>query len=809
MPWKPIKCPSFSSLTFGAKCFVTQRGNGKYLVEYEFIARNRGLKHLLLFLAGMSLVTARSVISFDEDWSFLQEDRPGAQEVEFDASDWRVLDVPHDWSIEGSFREDATTGGAGGWLPSGVGWYRKSFKFSPDWKGKKVWVEFDGVMANSEVWLNGHSLGVRPSGYFSFRHDLTEHLVEESENVLAVRADNSGQPASRWYTGAGIYRHVRLVAANPLHLSPDGVVVTTPQVSSEVASVLVTCELLGVGEEEVSLFHQVFAPNGEMVASVSQGSGEEKAELTIPSPALWSVTRPQLYRLVTQVKVGEVVHDSVATAFGIREAEFRADTGFWLNGVNLKIKGVCLHHDGGGVGAAVPLRVWERRLETLKKLGVNGIRTAHNAVDPGFLDLCDRMGFLVMNEAFDCWEKGKNPHDYHRVFKEWAHRDLRDMIRRDRNHPSVILYSVGNEIRDTHDSEHAKAILKGLIEVCHQHDPTRPVTMALFRPNTTGDYDNGLSDLLDVVGTNYRDLELLEAWKEKPSRKIIGTEQGHERGTWFNCRDHPQHAGQFLWVGIDYLGEARTWPVTTFNAGLLDRTGYVHPRGAERQTWWSEEPVVHVFRRVAATEETPSDPGYEVVEWKRRQVLFPDWTPRDKDRVEQNVEIYTNAAEVELFLNGDSLGTKKVRKDFAVNWKVPFETGTLLAIARIDGQEVARQELKTAGEAARLELAADRARISNNFEDVSHIEVRVVDAEGVTVPRASYKVKYSISGPGRLLALDSGSITNHERFKDTERTTFQGRSLAIVQAKKDEGEIVLRVESEGLEPTSVTLTIGQ
>ena len=287
--------------------------------------------------------------------------------------------------------------------------------------------------------------------------------------------------------------------------------------------------------------------------------------------------------------------------------------------------------------------MWERRLKLLRELGVNSIRTAHNPTAPEFLDLCDRMGFLVMDEFFDCWTKGKNPHDYHLHFKEWSKTDLRDGILRDRNHPSVILYSVGNEIHYTPKPDLAKPILRGLVDVCHETDPTRPVTQALFRPNVSGDYENGLADMLDVIGTNYRDKELLDAWKAKPGRKIVGTEQGHDRSIWAACRDYPQHAGQFLWCGIDYLGESRAWPLTVFNGGLLDRAGFIQPRGWERQSWWAAKPMVKIFRRIAATEETPADPGYEALEWKRRQVLFNDWTPAGNAGTEETVEIYSNA----------------------------------------------------------------------------------------------------------------------------------------------------------------------
>jgi beta-galactosidase len=726
------------------------------------------------------VVSAREVVSLDAGWRFFQGEAKAPEKPKFDDSDWEKVDVPHDWSIAGPFKQDAKSGGAGGWLPTGVAWYRREFE-APEKRGA-VWLEFDGVMERSEVWLNGESVGGWPYGYTRFRCDVTDR-IKNGSNLLVVKADTSKQPASRWYSGSGIYRHVRLVATDAAHFSPDGVFVTTPEIGGR--SAVVEAKVgLSAAAAGLGFRGRVVGPDEKVVAEAAGKDGVIRME--VPRPQLWSVETPVMYRLELALVRGGATLDRVDVPFGIRAFEFRADTGFWLNGKNFKLKGVCLHHDGGGVGAAVPLAVWERRLTTLKEIGVNAIRTAHNPVDPGFLDLCDTMGFLVMNEAFDCWTRGKNRHDYHEFFTDWWERDLRSMVRRDRNHPSIVLYSVGNEIRDTHDTEKAKAILADLVRVCHEEDPTRPVTQALFRPNTTKDYDNGLADLLD-----------------KPSRKIVGTEHGHERSTWLICRDNPQHSGQFLWSGIDYLGEARDWPVTTYNSGLLDRTGVPHPRGWERMSWWSEKPMVKAFRRVAPTEATPPDPGYEVIEWKRRQVLFPDWNPEREG--EQNVEVYTNAEEVELFLDKRSLGKKTVRKDHALNWTVPFESGTLRAVARSKGREVAVDELRTAGEPAKIRITADREGLAPGFENVAHLTIHVVDKEGVPVPNASHRVKLSVEGAGRLIAYDNGSITSHDSFHSDEREVFQGRSLAIIRATAAGGSIEVRATSEGLEASTITI----
>ncbi len=773
------------------------------------------LVSLIALIAASLPASARTVVPLDEGWSFFQGEAAGAEKPGLDTSTWRKVDVPHDWSIEGDFSKDAATTGSGGWLPSGVAWYRKEITLPTGAKGQRVWVEFDGVMANSDVWINGHLLGHRPNGYVSFRYDLTDHLKPDAANLLVVKADTSAQPASRWYSGAGIYRHVRLVTAHPMHVTPWGVYVTTHEATDSAATVKIQTTLTNTSTQAgtITLRTSLVAPDGKTLATTASETtlapGKPDAvtqQIRIPRPALWSVESPQLHTLVTRITRGETVLDEVTTPFGIRTAEFRTDTGFWLNGKNFKLKGVCLHHDGGAVGAAVPLAVWQRRLKTLQELGVNAIRTAHNPTAPEFLDLCDKMGFLVMDEFFDCWTKGKNPHDYHLHFKEWSHTDLRDGILRDRNHPSVILYSVGNEIHDTPKPDLAKPILRGLVDVCHEVDPSRPVTQALFRPNVSGDYKNGLADMLDVIGTNYRDKELLDAWKDKAGRKIVGTEQGHERSTWANCRDNPQHSGQFLWCGIDYLGESRSWPLTVFNGGLLDRAGFVQPRGYERQSWWSTKPMVRAFRRIGNTAATPADPGYEALEWNRRQVLFPDWTPAASEPHEENVEIYSNAAEVELFLNGQSLGQKATRKDgAALNWQVPYQPGILKAVARTDGKEVATDILRTAGKPVKIALLADHPSIGTSFDDVANVEVRLLDENGIIVPSAADLIQFTVAGPGKIIGLDSGNVMSTERFQASGRKAWQGRALAILRATGP-GKIILTATAEGLPAATLEVT---
>ncbi len=428
---------------------------------------------------------------------------------------------------------------------------------------------------------------------------------------------------------------------------------------------------------------------------------------------------------------------------------------------------------------------------------------------PEFLDLCDRMGFLVMDEFFDCWTVGKNPYDYHLYFREWSKTDARDLVRRDRNHPGIVIYSAGNEIHDTPMPELAKEILGGLIEVFHQADPTRPVTQALFRPNVSHDYEDGLADMLDVVGQNYREAEILAAHNAKPSRKIVGTENQHGPEVWRALRDNPAYAGQFLWAGIDYLGESRRWPTISAAYGLLDRTGGVKPQGYQRQSWWSEKPMVRIVRRVAAELPGPVDPGYETEARRLLRTLYMDWTPANKAAHEEYVEVYSNCEEVELFLNGRSLGSKSLPTDATPrHWRVPWEPGTLRSVGRKAGREVATDEMRTAGEAAAIVLAADRATVSAAWDDVVYVTATVVDAKGVRVPGAAARIDFAVSGPGVLVAVDNADVSSIEPFQATARTVFDGQCIAILRASSASRRIVVKATAAGLTGGSVQIGIG-
>jgi beta-galactosidase len=775
--------------------------------------------------AQRSELGSRQVVDFNPGWRFLPSDVDGAESSDFKDASWQSLSVPHDWSIAGPVAPTNATGQGGGYFPYGVGWYRKDFKLDETANKRHVFVVFDGVMANSDVWINGVHLGKRPYGYVSFYYDLTGHLQfgAGSHNVLAVRCDTSKQPASRWYEGAGIYRAVRLVLLNDVHAEPWSTVVTTPRVSAETSVVHVETTVANESAHatETAVKFQLTDPEGKNVSDATAVVTKEvpaygtmmfAADVVVAKPERWDVSNPKLYAADVQIAVAKKIVDDDHASFGIREFHFDPDTGFWLNGRNFKIKGAAMHIDGGAVGIAVPIAVYERRLLALRALGVNAIRTAHNPPSPEFLDLCDRLGFLVMEEMFDCWTVGKNPYDYHLYFKDWAERDTRDTVRRDRNHPSIILWSAGNEIHDTPHPEIAIPILKMLVDTFHENDPTRPVTEALFRPNASHDYDDGLADLLDVVGQNYRENELLAAHAAKPTRKIIGTENGPDRAIWLAMRDHPAFSGQFLWTGVDYLGEAGEaggWPVIANGSGLIDKTAIARARGYERESWWSPQPNVHIARRIGATAKLAVDPGYAAAPARFRQTLYPDWSPKEATPGGELVEVYSNTDEVELLLNGTSLGRQRLHPDASpLTWKVPFEAGSLTAIGYTAGKPVARDELRTAGAARRLRVTPNRTSLTTAPGDVVCLDVSVVDDAGVLVPDAAIPLHVSVAG-GLIRAVDNGDNANHPPFDTDHVTTYQGRALLIVGAS-DAGKVNVTVSAEGLTAgvTSVQATRG-
>lgn len=759
----------------------------------------------VFLIASVSFVAfaqnGRTIVNMDNDWKFQIGTFEESISPTFDDSEWRILNIPHDWSIEGRYNKYNKTGRGGGYLPAGDGWYRKTFSVSSAEKTNKIFIEFDGIMANSEVYINGNLLGKWPYGYTSLVYDMTDYIKfgDNEHNVLTVRANNIDQPASRWFTGAGIYRHARMIIKNPTHIAHWGVFVTTPEVSASKATVNANIQIDNTSSslKPVVVQSTVIDKNGKEIKSSSVSrkidSGASVVidqKINVTKPFLWSTETPDMYKLVTTVKEGKKVIDEQITDFGIRSIRYDAAKGFFLNEKSMKMYGVCLHHDGGGVGAAVPLGVWEYRFNKLKEAGINAIRTSHNPMAPEFYDLCDRMGFLVMNENFDTWEYSKNPHDYHLYFNDWWEKDLTAMILRDRNHPSVVLYSVGNEIRDNLNNEDGFRKYKQQQDLIHKLDPTRPVTMALFRPNVSGVYDNGFADMMDVVGQNYRPGELLAAHEQNPNRIVIGTENGHDSETYRALRDNEYMCGQFLWPGFDYLGEA-LWPQIAFAEGLFDKAGGWKRHGLLRKTWWTDEPAVFVLRRA-------DNAG--------RGDWVHDWTPFDPITYEEAyLEIFCNAEEVELYLNDESVAKAEVSENRdPIRLNIDYFGGELRAEARTNGKVVATEILKTAGDPYKIVLIPHKTSISNNGDDVSYVKAVVTDENGERSPDADHLIEFEIEGAGKIIATDSGDVNSHEPYRTKERSAYRGVCFAVVQANKDIGVIKITARAEGLHGVAET-----
>lgn len=758
-------------------------------------------KITLLFLTVLLVLTAtaqngRKVISMDTDWRFALGTNPAASGVAFDDSQWRKLDVPHDWSIEGRYNKYNKTGRGGGYLPAGDGWYRKSFTLDESDKNKKIFIEFDGVMANSEVYINGKLLGIWPYGYTTFQYEMTGNLKfgKDETNLLAVRANNVDQPSSRWYSGAGIYRHVRMYIKDPVHIARWGVFVTTPSVTKVKATVKSAVEVNNNSEKQktVTVLSILVDKNGKTVKSATislkipaNSSQKTEQNIQVSNPLLWDVENPTRYKMVTRILDGKTLLDEETTPFGIRTIRYDAAKGFFLNEKSFKMYGACLHHDGGGVGAAVPAGIWVYRLKKLKEAGINAIRTAHNPMAPEFYNACDSLGFLVMDENFDTWTAEKNPYDYHLYYNNWWEKDTRALVMRDRNHPCVVLYSVGNEIRDNLSTPEGFKKYKQQQDLIHTLDPTRPVTMALFRPGASGVYNNGFADMMDVVGQNYRPAELLAAHKQNPKRIMIGTENIHDQETYVALRDNEFLCGQFLWPGFDYMGES-LWPKVAYESGLFDKGGSWRRNGLLRKSLWGTKPTVSVVRK-----SDNSGAG----EW------VSDWSPVDPITYDEAyLEIYTNAEEVELFLNGESLGvSKRPANHGPISKVINFKKGELRAEARSGGKVVATEVYKTAGAPYKIILTPHIPTIRNNREDVSYVKATVVDKKGNRCPDADHLIRFKVEGAGKLIATESGDFTSHESSKTNERTAYFGECYAIIVATQDAGVVKITAEAEGVE----------
>jgi beta-galactosidase len=754
-----------------------------------------------------------------------------------DLTQWNTVSLPHDWAIAGPFSADAPSRRGGAYLPSGVAQYRKFFTLPTADSGKHVEIQFDGITSNGEVFINGHSLGKRPYSYSSVHYDLTPYLKfgPDQLNVIDVNVDNSIQPLSRYYTGSGIERHVRLVVTDPVHVETNGIYVTTPAASAQSATVHIETTVTNNSATagSFSLATMVHDASDKMAAPMAKSVEQTiapgasvtfKQDITVANPKLWNLDLPNLYHAIVRVVSGGTVRDLSSATFGIRTFEFKADTGFWLNGKNIKILGVCLHEDGGAVGEAVPRSVYEERFASMKALGANAIRFAHNPPNPVELDLCDQMGILVMDEMFDAWtvSKANAEKGYAMYFNDWSLIDLRDAVLRDRNHPSIILWSTGNEIHDSSNNQKTRDILKGLVAAFHQYDPSRPVTQALLQVDKNNDYANGYADTLDVVGSNYRDSYMVNSQKTKPDRKLINTEEHEDAATWAFLRDHPQLAGCFLWSGIDYLGEgyvakagsadtstlgafsdpSGAWPYITSGSGLVDRTLAIKGNGYERDAWWNPKPVVHIVRNndgkpeIGAGGDTPP----------KSVLLLDNWSPQNPSYTRANVQVFSNCEEVELYLNGQSLGAQPLPANASPrSWNVTYAPGELKAVGRNNGKDVATDILQTAGAPAKIVLTSDRTQASPDFDDVVFVRAVITDAKGVRVPTWDTSVKFTVQGPGAVIATDNGKLDDHTPFPSPERTVRDGRVLALLRATAASGKIVVTASADGL--TAGTLTL--
>jgi beta-galactosidase len=789
---------------------------------------------------------------------------------------WRTVDLPHDWSIESRPEADSVTGAGEGFFPAGVGWYRKSFSAPAGWQGKRVSVEFDGVYKDATVYLNGHKLGTHPYGYTSFTFDLTPDLTFTGSNLLAVRVDNSAQPNSRWYSGSGIYRHVRVVVADVTHVAHWGVFVTTPRVSDESAAVAIQTGVANESAEpskvtvDTILYDSAGLKAGEAESTLTIAAGKQAdaaQTIAVAHPALWSPATPALYRAVSRIRKGGKVIDEVDTPFGIRSLSWSAEKGLLLNGKPVKLAGGSVHHDNGPLGAAAFDRAEERRVELLKAAGYNAVRTAHNPPSPAFLDACDRLGLLVLDEPFDTWKANKVKFDYGNDFDEWWKRDISSMVLRDRNHPSIVIWGIGNEIPEL-EVDRGPAIGKQLAGQVRSLDTTRPLTLA-FPGTTTAPNAAAVFSHLDITGYNYNILPTYAADHQKlPGRLMLTTESypANAFSLWQISQDNPYILGDLTWTAMDYLGESgigawsygtpdeakmaqqimgamvnssmidqmfvgmangvdvmaamakqgpgdpaakaamavmfHGYPWHAAACGDLDLTGYRKPQSYYRDILWNGGD------RVYATVRLPEPEGKKIIAvgWATYPTM-PSWSWPGQEGNTLQVEVYSGAEKVRLYLNGKLIGEQPSGRDqeFMATFSVPYAPGTLRAVGIRGGREVAESVLATAGGAASLRVTADRTQVQADGEDLSFLVVEAVDAEGRLQPHAGQEVQFSISGPGVIAAVGNGDQQDSASYQGDRRKLFEGRALVVVRTSHQAGAITIKAASPGLTDGSATI----
>ena len=789
---------------------------------------------VLFSLLGVSLYAQRTQQLFDASWKFFKGDVLGGENLSFNDAAWRTVELPHDWSIEdlpdqsdsviGPFSKKSIGRMATGFTVGGTAWYRKHFKTGNN-PGKKFSIYFDGVYMNSDVWINGHHLGNHPYGYTAFYYDLTPYLNQKGENILAVRVRNEGRN-SRWYSGSGIYRHVWLITTQPVHVDQWGVFITTPVVDADKATVNVKTTIVnGENLSSLKLVTNILDSKNKIISTTESpiNSAEEVVQnMIIKNPSLWSTESPYLYKAVTEIKQGKKILDHVVTNFGIRSIDFSAEKGFLLNGKSIELRGGCVHHDNGPLGSAAIDRAEERRVELLKTYGFNAVRTAHNPPSQSFLDACDRKGIIVIDEAFDQWQRQKNPDDYHLYFDTCWKKDLDAMVLRDRNHPSVVFWSIGNEVNERVDSS-GLVIAKRLIAEVKRLDATRPVTNALCsfydHPGYKWDTTAPAFALTDVGSYNYMMKEYESDHQKYPNRIMMGAESYAKDilTNWKLVEKHPYVIGDFVWTAMDHLGETGLGnsridsgsrrggllqPFPWFNswAGDIDLTGGKKPQLYYRDIVWSTKPM-HILVH------THVSPGMKetVSDWGWPDELPYYYFPGSEGK-SLRVNVYSRYSQVRLELNGKSIDQKDVSPDnLTASFEINYLPGILKAIAVNNGKDVDSVVLQTPGKAAKIRLTADRSQIKNSRNDLAYITVEIVDARGRLVPGASIPLQFSIEGNGEITATASASPNDMQSFQKPEHRTFRGKCLVIIRPKGKGGKIILKAKGEELSGGQVVI----
>jgi beta-galactosidase len=774
--------------------------------------------------------TNRNIL-FDENWRFIKDSTISANASTYDDSKWRTLNLPHDWSIEdlpgqsdsvvGPFTTKSIGTTATGYTVGGIGWYRKHFTLN-NIANKKVAIYFDGVYMNSDVWINGHHLGNHPYGYTPFYYDLTPYLNQNAENILAVRVSNQGKN-SRWYSGSGIYRHVWLTVTNPVHVDQWGIYITTPKVSETTATVNIQTSIINDGQnaQPLKLRTSILDAKNNIVSktetAISQSTNQS---ITLSHPRLWSSESPYLYHAVTDILQGEKVVDHVVTNFGIRSISITADKGFLLNGKPIELKGGCVHHDNGPLGATTIDRAEERRVELLKQFGYNAVRTSHNPPSQQFLDACDRLGLIVIDEAFDQWQRHKSPDDYGLYFDTCWQSDIDAMLLRDRNHPSVVFWSIGNEINERVDSS-GLVITKMLRDEVKRLDNTRPVTEALclFWDHAKYKWDTTAAAyaLLDVGGYNYLLKEYESDHAKYPQRIMMGTEsfplQAFEN--WQMVEQHPYVIGDFVWTAMDYLGETGIghatmdgkggflMPYPWFNAwcGDIDLIGGKKPQSYYRDVVWNRSKIEMLVRMPI-----PEGRKEMISAWGWLNEL-PSYTFPGAEGKSLQVHVYTKYDSVRLVLNGKIIGVQaaSVRTKLTATFTVNYEPGELKAIGLKNGKAVDSVILKTAGKPAGIRLVADRKNIKANPNDLAYVTAEVVDAKGNLVPDAEFLLHFTVNGNGKIIATGNANPSGVESMQQPQHKAFHGKCLAIIQPKGNAGKITLKAEAIGLKETEIII----